>query len=387
LNKLRLFVTSSHLSTGLMSYYAQTTASASNLDILIIDNAFKKEALIDLIFHVSKLHEWKATFDLSIQINNATNLKPSLFKIVKRKIKHLPIIRAIYNFLLLRQQHIVIANQERLVANKLSDVGIEIQKLDQFELFLLTQTAINESLLNLLPKADVYYMEHGLGDYIYFQKQKRNNGGLFIFANKYKSFLNKINKAQLQIRNYIDANGFAQIFSHYPDHVKFVLDSISKNEKPIVLFLMDAAEIYLPQKQFWTDYIDKCLSVIDNTGNYRIIVKPHPLQSNEVLTITRNYFEALNLDFVMLDTPAFVSLSVETIYVKYMADVKYVFSTFSSALFYLAEYYSDKSQFYHLYYFVGKYFSNAPEQYKHAYKELGVLIDQVFSNDKCIGLK
>lgn len=372
-----------------MAYYAKQSFNIKYKDVLIIDNAPKKEALVGLIKNVASIHKWNQVLDLSVKIDNVTNFKPNLRKRIIREIKHWHIIKSIYTILLKQHESDKIKRQHEILKNKLNLINAISINNDDVELFLLTQTSINNSLHAMFSKAEVYYMEHGLGDYLYFKNMSKKDGALFIFSDSYSQFIKNTPLATLSIKGYINSEGFDEVFSIYSNEIGDKLQKkASTNTKKWVLFLMDAAEIYLPPKHFWTDYIDKCLNEIEDLAAYTIIVKPHPLQSNDVLEITRNYFQSKNIDFILLDSSEFISLSAETIYVRNKHRIGYVFSTFSSALFYLAHFYGDKTKFYHLYHFVEPYLlKNAPKQYVYAFKELGPLIDKVFSNKNCIALK
>ncbi|MHB8260751.1 MAG: hypothetical protein ACYDEC_10805 [Bacteroidia bacterium] len=369
-----------------MSVYAKRTKNKHTKDILCIDNFYKKKALIALIKESAKVHEWDYILDFSIHIENEFNLKPSLKTKILRRIKHLLIIKYLYTFLLGHYTKNKTINLAKIIENKFKESNITFSSKEDVVIYQLTQTELNTGVEWLYPNAKVYYMEHGTVDYIYVIQKHRKNGFICIFKESYQKYLSKRN-INFSVDECLNKDEFTKAFLDFVPKLNLDIKQIERtSSKRFVLFLMDALEIYQPHVSFWTDYIERCLKEISNPIAYTILIKPHPNQSNEVIEITQVYFKNHHLDFIMLNKPEYVSLSVETIYVYYQSRIDFVFSTFSAAIFYLSFFYQDESKFYYSYYFVKQYIKNAPVQYKNAFIELEELIEEVFVNKYCISL-
>ena len=158
------------------------------------------------------------------------------------------------------------------------------------------------------------------------------------------------------------------------------VEAISNTAKRIVIFLMDSCEIYHPPDSFWSDYLQRCLQEIENPEQFLWVVKPHPNQSNGVIEKTKTIFQDSGLDFVFLEDPVFVSLSAEYLFMKLKHKTDAVFTTFSSAIFYISHFYPNQSRYFVLYDFVGKYFTRAPKQYLEIYRGLNKFYTGMFSD-------
>ena len=383
---IRIFITSNQISTTFMSIYAKRTKAKGTKDILFIDHYYKKKVLLALIQESAKIHEWDNILDFSIPIDNDFNLKPSLKKKVLRKIKYLPLIKEVYNHLLNSHQKKETVNLAEKIRSKLATSGITISNDEDLAIHQLTQTELNIGVEYLFPRAKIYYMEHGTVDYIYVVKKPRKDGFICTFKENYEIYLSKRN-ISFPLYSCLNKEEFTNAFLDFIPRFNLDISQIEKSSsKKFVLFLMDALEIYHPDSNFWTDYIERCLREINNPLEYTILIKPHPNQSNEVIEITQAYFRRHNLDFIMLNKPEYISMSVETIYIYYQDKIDFVFSTFSAAIFYLSFFYTDKSKFFYSYYFVGQYIKNAPQQYKNAFTDLENLIEEVFANKQCLSL-
>ncbi|MBI3135571.1 MAG: hypothetical protein HYZ14_12915 [Bacteroidetes bacterium] len=379
---LRLFVTSSQICTVYLSVYAKKSVQQGYKDILIIDNTKKKKALVEGIQKASKIHNWTEVIDLSENIANELNSKPSLRKRITRKMKSLLFIRSVYGAL--HAWFVKKQDQKRIGLLRERLKNYLHQNSDNVELGMLTQTSLNKPLIQLFPGARKLYFEHGIGDYFYISTPPFANSSFYcVFAASFSKFVSK-NNYPVNVHGYIEPvdyrNAFDQLSSVETDK------NLKKytGETKLVLILMDAAEIYHPPKVFWTDYLAECIRLTDTPENYRFLLKPHPAQSNEVLEITEQYFKTSGLDFVMLKDQYFIHSGVELLYHDIYKDVDYVFSTFSSALFYLAHFYPQHTKYYYLYNFVKPYFKNAPQQYSEIFSGLDNYFNEVFSGENVV---
>ncbi len=369
-----------------MSVYAKRTGQKDARDILCIDHYFKKEALIKLIQESAALHNWNNILDFSTHIENEFNLKPTLREKVMRKVKHLPVVKNVYDSLLDKHLNKKAFFLSEKIKAKLATAGITILENEVIEIYQLTQTELNVGAEHLFPKAKIFYMEHGTVDYIYVIKKKRKEGYICIFKDNYQKYLTKRN-ISFPVIECLNKEEFTNGFLNCSPNLNIGTKQIdTASSKKFILFLMDALEKFEVDPAFWTDYIERCLKEVADPSKYTVLIKPHPTQSNEAIEITQAYFKKRNIDFIMLNKPELANLSVETIYVHYQKNIDFVFSTFSAAIFYLSFFYYEQSKFYYSYKFVGQYIKNAPPQYKNSYTELEELIDEVFANKHCISL-
>lgn len=359
-----------------MSVYARGSKREGMKDVLIIDNFLKKRALLDLHRETAEFHQWDYVLDMSIPIDNDIDLKPGWRKKIMRKIKVLPLIRFFYGRLLKRAQTDYAERYAEILRDKL-DGFFE----PEVTLNLLTQTALNAPLVHLFPKAEVNYFEHGQGDYFYVLKDKVGQGNFYcVFANQLQAYLNAQKLPADFVKSFINTELFEKAVLFAGRACRERVEAISKSPKRIVIFLMDSCEIYHPPDNFWSDYLQRCLQEIENPEQFLWVVKPHPNQSNGVLEKTKFIFQQSGLDFVFLEDPVFVSLSAEYLFINLKDKTDAVFTTFSSAIFYLSHFYPKQSRYYVLYDFVGKYFTNAPKQYLEIYRGLNKFYTGMFSD-------
>jgi hypothetical protein len=368
----RIFLTSSHLSSIIASIIAKKESREGDQNILVIDNYFKKESLIKLIYKCDEIFHWTKIIDLSEKIQDTTDLKPGLKKTILRKIKTLPVIAGVYRMMLEKHQEKYAAEKTSELISVFNENGI----IDCDELYMLTQTALNSALSGVFPKSEICYYEHGLGDYYYVLQKKESAAIKGVFGVEFDHYLESRNIKNKKSTGGIGREDFEQASSvFYP----LIQNNLNKfRGKKSVLFLMDALEGYNPPQHFWTDYLDQSLGNIDDLKDYVVIVKPHPNQSNGVIELTKNYLSEKKINFVVLEEPIFISMSVEIVYTYLKNDIKYLVSTFSSAIFYLAKFYPENSKFLLMYDFVEKYIGNAPKQYVSHFYGLKPLIEEVF---------
>ncbi|HXU26903.1 MAG TPA: polysialyltransferase family glycosyltransferase [Bacteroidia bacterium] len=369
----RIFLTSCHFSSILASIITHKISKPGDKNYLLIDNFRKKESMIAWINSTKDVGNWVSVIDGSIRVDDTINLQPSLRKKITRNLKHLPVISTVYNVLLAKYQ-------QKYTSEKTQEFKrlFEQHNLTECdELFLLTQTNLNEPLQKLFPKATVNYYEHGIGDYLYFEKNNFEGTFYGLFGNEFKKYLDKKgSKNNNPIFGDFTANDLETAFGFYAPIMEKQLSSF-KNKKAI-FFLMDSLETCNMPDNFWTDYLRVGLSHIENREEYILILKPHQNQSQNVIDITKTYLEESNFNYVLLDDPLLVSTAAEIIFMYLKEEIKFVISTYSSTVFYLSKFYPEKCQFILLYDFVGSYMQRAPKQYINHFTEIKPLIEGVF---------
>ncbi|MFY8186094.1 MAG: hypothetical protein ACOVLD_08555 [Bacteroidia bacterium] len=382
---LRIFLVSSHFSAILQSIYASSTKKEGDIDVLMIDYPPRKKTYSELIFNTSYIHNWDVKLNYASELTDATNMKPSFKKRIVRKAKQLPIVKGIYNNLLTKHMEKFYYSFELKIRGDLKDFNF-----DKVQLNLLTKTGLNDVLFKIYPKASVNYFEHGNGDYMYYAQNKIKAGNfLCLFANEFASYLSKINNPNAnKISGLIEGDNF------YNAVQKLENNQIIKNEKEfafsasdkIVFILIESVEIYEVPAGFWEDCIELYLGKVDNPSEYTYVLKPHPLQSFEAIRATENYFKKHKLKYILLGNSKYINIGAELVFYFFQPNTKYVFSLFSSSVYYFTKLYpSNEIKYYHGYKWFEKYTKNSPKQFTDIYKGLGPIITNVMSKD-CLEL-
>ena len=364
---VRIFLTSSHLSSVAAALIAKKLSNEGDKNFLLIDHYGKKKSLVELINTTTEIFLWDDILDFSYHLDNSIDLNPGIKKKILRKIKTFPVISRIYELLLKRHSKNYVEEMSIVLRDRFS--AINLSSCD--ELYLLTQTALNETLFNVFPAARTVYYEHGLGDYYYYHQKKLKGDFIGFFGDEFKTYTNFNN-----IESLSSALEFQSALGKYHSFVTTQLGHLKG--KKCAFFLMDALEGYNPPISFWTDYLEVALNKAALPDDCILLVKPHPNQSNGVMEITSKWLKEKNIEHVFLSDAVFVSLSVEVIFSYLEQETICLISTFSSAIFYLSKFYPSACRYLLMYDFVEPYTVNAPLQYKEHFHGLRVYIDRVF---------
>jgi hypothetical protein len=330
-------------------------------NILIIDyGKTKKDFRIELSKCIEK-RKWHKIIDLSTALPNNADLKPGFQKRMTRKYKHLPIIRAFYKKL----QQKALKNIEKNIANKLDSELPSDVYTGTIDLFLLTQTYANNVLMKLFPGSSPNYFEHGIGDYAKVGELKNMNNLKFwgIFANEYKIY-----KHDLEIN-------FNSVT--FPQELNKTENKQTERDK--VLILLQNLEIYNLDMRFWRSYFKDIVSNYDSGTTY--LIKPHPLQSNEIMNFVLQFFNEGKFQVNVLPFAKGIELEFESI----QEGLRAVYSPFSSSLYYLNKIYNSNGSI-HFYQSIERVYSlinKAPHQYKIHFLENYKMVKEVFGKD-CI---
>jgi hypothetical protein len=377
---LRVFVCTSQINALYMILYARKTFKEGYKDVLILDAVPKKKALIKVLINTKKIYNWVSIIDLSIPVADEDEVAPGLRKKITRKVKTNLLVKPFYDVLLKRHLKRKQQAEEVVLFEKLKTLG------EVHEINLLTQTGINDALLNLYPKAQVNYFEHGLGDYFFIQKIKSHAFNFYcVFADTFKAYLKNKNLDNSYVYSFLDKQSFPEIAKEAieaDDEKERIISTLKIEEKKVILFL-DAMEIYHVPDAYWTDYLDLCISKVENPKEYIFILKPHHNQTSRTIQISKNHM--LNhhkLKTIVVENSLPVNFSIEVLNVLWNDSTDYVFSIFSSGLFYVSKLYGNpKIKHYYAYNFFGNYLKNAPVQFIDTYKGINELIQYVFSEN------
>ncbi len=375
---LNIYVTSSQICTLFICLYAEKNRADGCKNVLIIDATPKKESLVKSLLDAANYFKWDEIIDLSTKVEDTITATPSFRKRVMRSIKTKWPFSVVYNKALKKYE-------DKLAAELMERIKSKLVKYNEREvcLNLLTQTRVNQALHKIYPKASINFMEHGTGDYYYLDKQPlpvHSFSGFF--GDEFIEYRKKYNLPAIKINHFIDQNNFEKGLNYLSPSLIQYFEKELKSSKRLVLVMLDYVEMFYPPKNFWNDFLEKCLRQIENVNDFVFILKPHPAQSIQSLSEIGQFFKGKNLEYLLMSNPVFSNMAVETCYHILRDKIDHVFSTYSSALFYLSHFYSDKSTFYCMYDFVVPYYKNGPKQYTDLLYDYNPFVKDLFGK-KC----
>src|ERR1041385_4238179 len=273
-SRLRIFLTTSHISTVYMTLYANCTKKNTDTDVLFIDTGKRRKILIQILNETSEFHNWNLIHNFSDSVEQEYDFEPTIQKKLTRKWKVLPVVKNIYGNLLNRH----LSKKDSLYKKKIETLLQEFSNFDRVELFLMTQTYLNKPLTIIFPKAEIHYMEHGIGDYFYVL-HKTNEKKYFhaVFAIPFQKFLSKQNKTSDWVFSIEGLSRFSTISKKLIErHQKSLqLEKISTPEKEFIFILLEAVDMYEVKDSFWTEYIDHIIKQIAVPSDYHYLLKTH----------------------------------------------------------------------------------------------------------------
>lgn len=380
--RLRIFVTTSHISTVYMTLYADATKNEGDADVLLLDSGTRRQILIDLVRETSHAHSWKLYHCFSTAATEAHDFRPSLRKRLTRQWKVLPVVRKVYDILHALYLQKLDSNYKALLRRLLKN----FEDSATVELFVMTQTYLNGPLKQLYPQATVHYLEHGIGDYFYVL-EKKEPGKKFdaVFGEPFRRYLANKQQPADWIFPLAGMGHFSSLSRQLLErHARLLhLENISKPGKPCVFILLEAVDMYEVPESFWTAYIDHILTQINTPSNFHYLLKTHPVQSQVSIEKTEAHLRKLGLSYTLLAEDKISSASAEVLFEMWADQTRHVFCLFSSGCFYLSQLYRGYDiQFWYSTEFMSRYIGNAPPQYKAHFEGLRPLIEQVFA-ERC----
>jgi len=381
---LRVFVCTSQINALYMILYARKTFKEGFKDVLILDSVPKKKSLIKVLLNTKKIYNWVDIIDLSIPVADEDEVAPGLRKKITRKIKTNFFVKPVYDVLLKGHLKRKQKAEEAILHEKLKSLG-EVNEIN-----ILTQTGVNDALLKLYPGAQVNYFEHGLGDYFFIQKIKPLTFNFYcVFADKFRNYLKGKNLDNSYVRNFLEEHSFPAIAREVietDEEKEKIISSVNIEGKKVIV-LLDSMEVYQVPDAYWTDYLDLCVSKVENPKEYIFILKPHHNQAARSIQISKKYM--LNhhkLKVVVVENNLPVNYSIEVLNSIWNDSAEYVFSTFSSGLFYISKMYNNpKVKYYYAYDFFRNYMKNSPVQFVDTYNGINDVVKNIFS-ENCIDI-
>jgi hypothetical protein len=377
--KLRIFVTTSHISTVYMTLLAKATCTKEYTDILLLDGGYRREELLKLINDIATYHSWQLVHSFSEHVEANHDFKPTLRKRLTRKWKTLPLIRSFYQWLL--QKHTV--RKEEQYKSTLLKLLPQINAGQKVEFYMITQTHIGATLSAIFPAAKKCFMEHGIGDYFYVQEKNEPDKKFFaIFSAPFRKYLEQSAQPFEYVHPIPGLENFSSFAAELLRNNSFTLPEIPSQTKPVVFILLEAVDMYNVPINFWKEYLEHITQQLASPEQYHYIMKTHPIQSGVSIANSEAFFREKNYTYTLLAGEKLSSVSVEVLFTRWADQTDHVFCLFSSGCFYLSQLYKNKNiTFWYSTKFMSRYIGNAPPQYKKHYEGLRPIIENVFAEN------
>jgi hypothetical protein len=367
-----------------MAIYARETASAEYEDVLLIDKAGRTPVIIHHLEQAASLYPWKKFCNFSVPLSETHNHQPGLVKKITRQLRSKPVFRSVYNLLLKRYKKKTIRTHQHMLQKQLGKYTGEVQ------LFVVKETILSDALSGLYPNAPVNYFEHGLSDYTLLSDGAERDGKFFcIFAGQFRTYLANAGKDFEFVRPFLKDDAFAATCQNYFAFEKenaIALRSVFSPGMRYALLLMQPVEIMdVNDKNFWTGFLEKCIAVSGAAADLCFIVKPHPYQSTDSIRVVNDFFSDRKINFII--PPATItSTSIEISFSQWEKHISFVFSPYSSSVYYLSKLYPSKDRrYFHDYEYMKKHLAHSPEYFRTLFLKTDPLIREVFS-ENCIAL-
>lgn len=375
---LRIFIGTSGLSALYQSIYAKNTRTTDDRDLFIVDALALKPSQKEPILQAIQHHHFDWVLDMSLALEEAATQVPGFRKRLTRKLKTLPVFKQVYDALYRRQE----ATQstrllERLLAKNPDPFHATYQSV---KLHTQPIVQLNPSVLRKYPEAEIRYFEHGLGDYLDVEA-KIQPGVKFhcIFDQELRAHRQKNGKAFEFIQPVVGEMGFLQEGLNFEAYFPKINEIKIPSEKPIVLLATQALRQFEVGDAFWLKFLDLCLEKVEEPEKYSFLIKPHPRQEKDVLERISAHLEKKGLEVILWQNPELKSLHLELIFRKMHQQVAFVFSPFSSAVFYLARLYpGQQTRYYYGIKALFEFTANTPAMYVRRWRELEPLLEDVF---------
>ncbi len=373
----RIFVVSNPISAIHAALISQSFPHSKN--ILLLDSTIRKASFTNEIVLCSGKLFYK-TINAGQVIDDKADLKPNLRKRLTRKLKNNFLFKPIYDKMLKRY----LLKLEEKSTCFLKENLKEISNSDETELYLLTQTMINEALRNKFSNSTYYYFEHGLPDYLFALKPQTGKfGGLYcLFDDAFKSYcalnLNHTPPSIFPLCKKEDYKSYVNSLKN-ENIEQLLLRFRNKECVYIILQPLDKYELHL---SFWKNYFDKIISRFNAANNILFLIKPHPLQSNDIVRGLKEWLTEKKINFQLLEKPDEISLSSELLFFGIQEKTIAVYSPFSYSLYYLAGLNTNPAiQFYHSYSSIKERLNHAPLQFKQQFLNHEQIIEKCFAKN------
>ena len=377
-NKLRVFVSSSGLSTLYMAIYGRNSYHADHLDILFLDALALKPSQRELIYQAAQYHSFRGIFDLSRSLDENSSQVPGRIKQLTRKFKTYPFVKPIYD----RLYAYKLRQEDQQYLHELLSVAGDIlnDSYTSVELLLQPVLHLNAALLSKFPQAQVRFFEHGLGDYLDWKPDPTTQASFHcVFADELSTYFVHKGEEIPPAIPLLGDKGFSDLDSPFSQIFPQVQSVVLPQGKPVILLATQALAQFQVDAAYWDHFFSLCLTYIENPEASLFLLKPHPRQEPHILTQMKHYFEKKGLEIIIWEDPEVKSLNMEILFDALKDRVTHVFTPFSSALFYLSKLYPDqKIKFYYSLDSLDSFIQYTPDLYKERWQRLRPYLKQVF---------
>ena len=380
--RIRIFLTSAPIATMYMGIYARNTWEKGIKDVLIIDALELKPTQKQYIRQAAKIHRFALVKDFSAEKDENSSPVPSQLKQLTRRLKTRRGIKRIYNFLYFYKKKQEVQQHKRQI---LKGFGDNFFGEADVSLYMQPVLHLNEPLREMFPEAEVCLFEHGLGDYLDLEN-KLMEGDKFhcIFYKGLQQILHQRYIRPDFIHPALPEHGFEEAskkFTKLFPQIKKIKPA-KKEQRKLALIALQSLEEFMIPVSFWSTFFDLCIRHIEHPREVHFLLKPHPRQSPEVLEDIIMYFEEKELSYEIWDNPGVRSISLELIFHSWKESIHYVFSPFSSSVFYLSELYPEK----HIRYFYSikvlkPFLQSVPDLYIRRWEKLQEYVDTIFGRN------
>lgn len=322
--------------------YSKLKSNEKYNDALIICNGHMNQKSFEKLNGLISQHNWNQIIKTHQELKTLQNKKVSFIKKITRKTRKFAIIKPFYNF----TRELYEQKKKKKIKNRLS-MTLSIPNNSSVELNLLTETTINNALLELYPNSTVNYFEHGLSDYVIIESMLKPTKFYCLFNDEFKSYLNEKQKNQHIIAPIYQNYHFYEITATYLSYFKSEFQDafpILAEKSKYVLVLMQDFENLGVTPRIHTQFFEKIKSQFgENLSSKVFLIKPHPKQSRDVMKEVEQYLKKAKLNYTFLKEPIFQYTSIELFFYLFKDSTSHVFSFYSSGLFYLSKLYSDSN--------------------------------------------
>ncbi len=375
---LRIFISSSGLSTLYLSINARQTARDEHVDIFFIDALSMKSSQKELIFQAASHHHYDEIFDMSIPLEEGASHIPNRRKQLTRRLKTRTGFKQLYHLLYKYK----LREEDRTHIQTLQGKAGDYLDRDYQQIEIHTQPVLqlNRAFKRLFPSARMHYFEHGLGDYLDVDS-KLVDGDTFhcVFAHELKDYYSQTGRKTAFISPLLSSEGFL-----HPDLPMLELFSQLQRidipkDKYIALIAVQPLEQFQVDPAYWDHFLSLCLEKIEDLEDVLFLVKPHPRQDQEIVRRISEFLLQRGIDVVLWDQPSLRSLNMEILFHVIANRVRYVFSPFSSSVFYLSQLYqSSHIKYYYSLQSIFPYTTHTPELYIQRWNSLHPYLQEVF---------
>lgn len=372
--RYRIFLTTSPLNTLIVSSYASSTKRDEDKDVLILDFLAQKESSVFQIKKLASIHDYNQIHDFTIPLADTSVSNPGIIKKLTRYFKRQPGFKQVYDLLYwFRYRKDVRKFKGMLIAKNI------LNESSQYSVEINTQPLLrfHDPLIELFPTANVNYFEHGIGDYFDIIDSKKSRRFFPLLESAFRNYLESNGIDSIKIEPLaIDFRNFRHIVTNlFPE-----ISSLNKYQN-VVLIVTQPLEDFSVSASFWSHFLEGVLAKVGQAERWNYLIKMHPRQNVESIEAITSFLKERNVEFNVIQDNGLNNLALEFLFGALMSHTRYVFTPFSSAIFYLPVLYPDADiAYYYSIKSLRDYSSLTASQYKARWRRIEELLKFTKSN-------